>query len=45
MDKLEKVDVTTLQKLLGHTEIDTTMIYLNMSDEAAREKSKQFTEF
>lgn len=45
MDKLEKVDVTTLQKLMGHTEIDTTMIYVNMSDEKAREESKQFTDF
>lgn len=45
MDKLEVVDVTTLQKLMGHTDIDTTMTYVNMSDEAARNKSKQFTDF
>lgn len=46
MDKLEAgVDVTTLQKLMGHTDIEVTMIYVNMSDETAREKSKQFTDF
>ena len=45
MDKLEKVDVTTLQKLMGHTDLETTMIYVNMSDEAAKEESKQFTDF
>lgn len=45
MDKLKKVDVVTLQKLMGHSELDTTMIYVNMSDEEAKEKSKQFTDF
>lgn len=46
MDKLEAdVGVTTLQKLMGHTDIETTMIYVHMSDEEAREKSKQFTDF
>lgn len=45
MDKLKKVDVVTLQKLMGHAELDNTMIYVNMSDEEAKEKSKQFTDF
>ncbi|WP_435118014.1 tyrosine-type recombinase/integrase [Halolamina sp. C58] len=45
MDKLKKVDVVTLQKLMGHSELDTTMIYVNMSDEEAKEKSKRFTDF
>lgn len=45
MDKLKKVDIEMLQKLLGHTDIETTMVYVNMSDEAGREASKQFTDF
>jgi site-specific recombinase XerD len=45
MDKLKKVDVVTLQKLMGHTELDITMTYVNMSNEEAKEKSKQFTDF
>jgi integrase/recombinase XerD len=44
MDKLKKVDIEVLQKLMGHKDIETTMVYVNMSDDAAREASKQFTD-
>lgn len=35
-------DVRTLQTLLGHDELDTTLIYLQQSKDEAKEKSRQF---
>jgi len=36
------VDVRTLQTLLGHDELDTTLIYLQQSKEEAKEASRAF---
>lgn len=36
------INIRTLQSLLGHSEIDTTMVYLQQSNEDAKEKSRDF---
>ena len=38
----ETKDVVSLQKLLGHSRITDTMIYVHMSDEAVRESMEKF---
>ncbi|WP_170845379.1 tyrosine-type recombinase/integrase [Halorientalis persicus] len=38
----EDVDIRTLQSLLGHEELDTTLIYLQQSKEEAKEASRGF---
>jgi integrase/recombinase XerD len=36
------VDIRKLQTLLGHDELDTTLIYLQQSKEEAKEQSRMF---
>lgn len=36
------MDIRTLQTLLGHDKLDTTLIYLQQSKDEAKEKSRQF---
>ncbi|WP_246986539.1 tyrosine-type recombinase/integrase [Halorientalis marina] len=42
MQLVEEVDIRKLQKLLGHEELETTLIYLHMSEDEAKEASRGF---
>ena len=37
-------DVATLQKLLGHSSITTTMVYVHITDQQINKQMKQFDE-
>jgi site-specific recombinase XerD len=39
----EEMDRFTLKRILGHTEIETTLIYVNMSTDDVRHKRDQFS--